>query len=76
MSPARGCSCEGSGSAASPRNEETSWALDGSKAVGVKEERSLEAGEDEELVEEGGEDFWPVSVPQRDILMLSSKLRC
>lgn len=41
----------------------------------MKEERSLEAGEDEELVEEGGEDFWPVSVPQRDILMLSSKVR-
>ena len=77
MRPARGWSCEGSGRAASPRKEETSAALLGSKAVVWKGEGdgSWEVGECDELEEDEVEDdcdcdcFWPVRVPQSDILV-------
>ena len=66
MRPARGCSCDGSGIDAPPRNEETSVALEGSKGVGVKDfwGGSWIAGVGLEEVE----DFRPVKVSQIDIL--------
>lgn len=46
LRPARGCSWDGSGREAVSRNEETSWAVEGSKAVGSKEVVDEEEEED------------------------------
>lgn len=70
--PARGWSCDGSGSEGPVRKDETSCAVVGSKGVGRKGSpgswRRAEDDDDDEDEEEEEEDFRPVRESQIDIL--------
>lgn len=74
MSPARGWSNDGSGNEGADRNDETSWAVEGSKedwklSVGSRNEESVLDEEYAEVEDDDAEGLRPVSASQKDMMI-------